>query len=224
MENELLYILLALISALGLLLIVFVSLHLRNLRNLSKLALELDSLKKEKTDLEKGALTSVNVQAKDVIDAANKKAAEIIANVQGISEQEKGVLTVAFRQMLDQNLSDYKSVAGKFSQTYDAFVANIGKDVRTRLDMGLNKVLADAQNEMKNTSQAVNSSLQNLYKGYEAEVSEYKKGILTQIDKLGVDIIKQVSLKVLGKTLSKKEQEDLVIKSLEEAKKLGFFE
>ena len=41
---------------------------------------------------------------------------------------------------------------------------------------------------------------------------------------LGVDIIKQVSLKVLGKTLSKKEQEDLVIKSLEEAKKLGFFE
>ncbi len=224
MENELLYILLALISALGLLLIVFVSLHLRNLRNLSKLALELDSLKKEKTDLEKGALTSVNVQAKDVIDAANKKAAEIIANVQGISEQEKGVLTVAFRQMLDQNLSDYKSVAGKFSQTYDAFVANIGKDVRTRLDMGLNKVLADAQTEMKNTSQAVNSSLQNLYKGYEAEVSEYKKGILTQIDKLGVDIIKQVSLKVLGKTLSKKEQEDLVIKSLEEAKKLGFFE
>ena len=90
--------------------------------------------------------------------------------------------------------------------------------------MGLTKVVSDAENEMKNASKTVNNSLQNLYKGYEAEVSEYKKGILSQIDKLGVDIIKQVSLKVLGKSLSKKEQEDLVIKSLEEAKKLGFFE
>lgn len=169
-------------------------------------------------------MAAVNIQAKEVIEAANKKAVEIISNVQGISETEKNVLTASFQQMLAANIKEYQTVAGKFSQTYDSFVANIGKDVKARLDMGLNKVIADAQGEMKNTSLAVNSSLQNLYKGYESEVSEYKKGILASIDKLGVDIIKQVSLKVLGKTLSKKEQEDLVIKLLEEAKKLGFFE
>lgn len=224
MENELLYVLLALISALGLILVVFVFLYLRSLRDLKNLYLELDSLKKEKADLEKGALTQVSVQAKDIIDAANKKASEIIANVQGISVQEKEILTASFQQMLNNNLKDYQAVAGKFSQTYDAFIGNIGKDVKARLDMGLSKVIQDAQSEMKNTAQTVNNSLQNLYKGYEVEVSEYKKGILSQLDKLGLDIIKQVSLKVLGKTLSKKEQEDLVIKSLEEAKKLGFFE
>ena len=224
MENELIYVLIALISALGLLLVVFLMLYLKSLKSLTTLRSDLDLLKKEKTDLEKGALTSVNVQAKEVIEAANKKAVEIISNVQGISETEKSVLTASFQQMLAANLKDYQAVAGKFSQTYDSFVSNIGRDVKARLDMGLNKVIADAQAEMKNTALTINSSLQNLYKGYEAEVSEYKKGILSQIDKLGVDIIKQVSLKVLGKTLSKKEQEDLVIKSLEEAKKLGFFE
>ena len=224
METELTYVLIALISALGLLLVVFVFLHLRNLSNLRSLVKELDALKKEKSDLENGALTSVNVQAKDIIDAANKKASEIIMSVQGISEQEKNILTASFQQMLSANLKDYQIVAGKFSQTYETFIGNIGKDVKARLDMGLTKVVSDAENEMKNASKTVNNSLQNLYKGYEAEVSEYKKGILSQIDKLGVDIIKQVSLKVLGKSLSKKEQEDLVIKSLEEAKKLGFFE
>lgn len=224
METELTYVLIALISALGLLLVVFVLMYLKSLKTLNSMRSDLDLLNKEKADLEKRALAAVNIQAKEVIEAANKKAVEIISNVQGISETEKNVLTASFQQMLAANIKEYQTVAGKFSQTYDSFVANIGKDVKARLDMGLNKVIADAQGEMKNTSLAVNSSLQNLYKGYESEVSEYKKGILASIDKLGVDIIKQVSLKVLGKTLSKKEQEDLVIKLLEEAKKLGFFE
>jgi hypothetical protein len=86
--------------------------------------------------------------------------------------------------MLAANLKDYQNVASKFSQTYDGFVAKIGQDVKARLDMGLNKILSDAQSEMKSTALTVNSSLQNLYKGYESEVSEYKKGILSQIDKL----------------------------------------
>lgn len=224
MENELIYVLIALICALGILLIVFMLLYLKSLNSLKSLKDNSDLLKKEKTDLEKGMLDPINTQARTIIDAANKKASEIIAGVQGISEEEKKILSSSFQQMLAQNLKEYQAVAGKFSQTYDSFVANIGRDVKVRLDMGLNKVITDAQGEMKNTSLLVNSSLQNLYKGYETEVMEYKKGILKQIDKLGIDIIKQVSLKVLGKTLSKKEQEDLVIKSLEEAKKLGFFE
>ena len=223
MENELLFVLIGLISVLGLLLVVFVMLYLQSLKSVSALRNDLDILKKDKIDLEKGTYEPVNTQARVIIDTANKKAAEIITSVQGLSEQEKNVLTNSFQQMLAANLRDYQSVASKFSQTYEGFVANIGQDVKMRLDAGLNKVIADAQTEMKKSTLSVNAAIQNLYKGYESEVSEYKKGILSQIDKLGVDIIKQVSLKVLGKSLSKKEQEDLVIKSLEEAKKLGFF-
>jgi len=224
MGNELLYVLIGLISALGFLLVVFMMLYLKSQKSVNGLRNDLDNLKKDKVDLEKGTYEPVNTQARAIIDTANRKASEIIASVQGLSEQEKNVLTNSFQQMLAANLRDYQAVASKFSQTYDGFVANIGRDVRTRLDTGLNKVIADAQAEMKQSTLSVNSAIQNLYKGYEAEVSEYKKGILSQIDKLGVDIIKQVSLKVLGKSLSKKEQEELVIKSLEEAKKLGFFE
>lgn len=224
MGNELTYVLLALISALGFLLVVFIFLYLKSQRSLAEIQKNLDLLKKEKADLENAKLSPVNDQARLIIDAANQKAKEIIASVQGLSEQEKGILNASFQKMLAENLQEYKKAAAGFTQTYDGFVANIGRDVKARLDMGLNKVLSDAQAEMKNTGLKVSSSMENLYKGYEAEVAEYKKGILKQMDKLGVDIIKQVSLKTLGKTLSKKEQEDLVVKSLEEAKKLGFFE
>ena len=224
METELTYVLIALIAALGLLLIVFAFSYFKVQKLVGSLRDEIDLLKKDKEQLEKGTYEPSNRQAKEIIDAANKKASEIIMGIQGISEQQKNMLYASFQQMLNSNLKDYQAVAGKFSQTYDAFIGNIGKDVKARLDMGLNKVIENAQTEMKSVSQTVNNSLQNLYKGYESEVTAYKKGILSQIDKLGVDIIKQVSLKVLGKNLSKKEQEDLVIKSLEEAKKLGFFE
>ena len=223
MGNELTYVLIALLSAFGLLLIDFVLLYLKSLKVQSGLREENDSLKHQKEDLEKGTYAPANDQARQIIEAANKKAAEIIANVQGISEQEKQILNNSFQQMLAANLKDYRSVAGKFSQTYDSFIGGVGKDVKARLDMGLNKIIADAQLETKKTSSVVNSSLQSLYRGYETEVSEFKKRILSQIDSLGVDFIKHVSLKVLGKTLSKKEQEDMIIQSLEEAKKLGFF-
>jgi len=224
METELSYVLLVLIAALGLLLVVFVMLYLKTLKTISILKDEIEVLKKDKTEIEKGVYEPVNSQAKAVIDAANKKASEIIASVQGISEQQKSMLYASFQQVLNSNLKEYQAVAGKFSQTYENFVSNIGRDVKARLDMGLNKIVSDAQTEMKRVGATYNSSLQNLYNGYEAEVSNYKKEILSQIEKLGVDIIKQVSLKVLGRTMTKKEQEELVIKSLEEAKKLGFFE
>jgi hypothetical protein len=106
-----------------------------------------------------------------ILRTANKKASEIIASVQGLSEQEKNVLTSSFQQMLQANLRDYQSVASKFSQTYEGFVTNIGRDVKARLDMGLNKVIADAQSEMKRSTLSVNAAIQNLYKGYEVEVS-----------------------------------------------------
>ena len=47
---------------------------------------ELDFLKKEKADLEKGALAQVSVQSKDIIDAANKKA---VARVFAIKKRSK---------------------------------------------------------------------------------------------------------------------------------------
>lgn len=224
MGNELTYVLLALISALGFLLVVFIFLYLKSQKSSAELRKNLDLLSKEKTDLENAKLSPVNDQARVIIDAANQKAKEIIASVQGLSEQEKSVLNASFQKMLAENLEEYKKAATAFTKTYDGFVGNIGRDVKARLDMGLSKILSDAQAEMQNTGLKVSSSMENLYKGYESEVAEYKKGILKQMDKLGVDIIKQVSLKTLGKTLSKKEQEDLVVKSLEEAKKLGFFE
>lgn len=224
MEIQLVYVLMALISALGIILVVFVTLHIKNLKNINDLRLQIDALNKEKEALSQNKLQPVNNQAQMIIDAANKKAAEIINNVQGISSQEKVLLQNSFQQMMNDNLKDYKSEAGKFSQAYDSFIANVSKDVKARLDMGLQKIIADTQTEMKSTVNTVNSTLSNLYKGFDVEVAEYKKSILKQIDRLGVDVIKQVSLKVLGKTLNKKEQEDLVIKSLDEAKKLGFFE
>ncbi len=224
MENELIYVLIALIAALGFLLVVFVYLFIKSQRFVTKLGKEIELVRKEKLDLETTKFSSVNEQARTIINAANQKASGIIASVEGITQDEKNILNASFQKMLSENLKQYQLVAASFTQTYDGFIANIGRDVKARLDMGLNKVIADTQAEMKKAGLMVNSSLQNLYKGYEAEVSEYKKGILKQMDKLGVDIIKQVSLKTLGKTLSKKEQEDLVIRSLEEAKKLGFFD
>lgn len=224
MGNELVYVLIALIAALGFLLVVFVVLYMKSQKLLSTLGSDIEALKKEKLDLESNKLSPVNDEARGIIAAANQKASEIIAGVQGITQEEKNILNDSFRKMLSQNLKEYQLVAANFTQTYDGFIANIGKDVKARLDMGLNKVIADTQAELKNVGVMVNSSLQNLYKGYETEVAEYKKGILKQMDKLGVDIIKQVSMKTLGKTLSRKDQEDLVLRSLEEAKKLGFFD
>jgi len=224
MDIQLIYVLIALISALGLLLVTFVFLHLKSLKEIKSLRNDLDNLKKVKDELQNKTFEPVNNQARVIIDQANNKATEIIQSVQGLSESEKQFLNKNFQDMLRANLKDYQLAAGKFTQVYDSFVSSIGSDVKARLDMGLAKVIQDTQVEMKNVILNVNNTFSNLYRGFDTEVAEYKKGILKQIDKLGVDIIKQVSIKVLGKTLSKKEQEDLVIKSLEEAKKLGFFE
>ncbi len=224
MESQLTYILIGLCSALGALFTAFALLHLKDLKEINNLKKDLETLRKEKEELEKNTLSSVSLTAKEIVEAANKKAAGIISMASQISEEEKRAFSEAFIQMQNTMLRDYQQTAGKFSRSYDEFILNVGKDIKARLEMGLDKASSDARSQITKTGSEITEALKNLYKGYENEVSEYKKQVLSQIEELGADMIKQVALKVLGKALSKKEQEDLVIKSLEEAKKLGFFQ
>src|SRR3972149_1603108 len=130
MDIQLIYVLIALISALGLLLVTFVFLHLKSLKEIKSLRNDLDNLKKVKDELQNKTFEPVNNQARVIIDQANNKATEIIQSVQGLSESEKQFLNKNFQDMLRANLKDYQLAAGKFTQVYDSFVSSIGSDVK----------------------------------------------------------------------------------------------
>ena len=50
------------------------------------------------------------------------------------------------------------------------------------------------------------------------ELADYKKEMFAEVDKLVLGVVKELSHKILGKTLTNKEQEDLIIDALKEAK------
>lgn len=230
-----------------LVIIVFVVFYLLNLRNKEK---ELDKKTgKVETDYEQVVGNSMNQQhqivqgavdqSNQIMNIATHQANQILAGAQYLSQTTKATLETSLQRMV----VDTQNAGQNAKITLDQALQKIITDVhREAFDTG-KKVTDDHEAKLKQISDFSLTGFQNVTNELEVElqkqirefrqevlaniekdVEEYKAAKLRRVDQASVILVQRVSQEVLNKSLTIEDHENLVIKSLEKAKKEGVFD
>jgi|WetSurMetagenome_2_1015567.scaffolds.fasta_scaffold02157_3 F0F1-type ATP synthase membrane subunit b/b' len=152
-----------------------------------------------------------------ILEDAVNEAKQIIADAQYVSQNSKETIDKALLEMAAnvqkeagnigmQSIVDYKNYLGNLSSTSLGNFQNIAKEFGTNLE--------------KQVKEFRETLLPNL----EKEIEDYKREHLKKIDKAVEDIVQKVAQKALNKSIPSEDHNNLIIASLEKAKKEGIFD
>lgn len=146
--------------------------------------------------------------AKEMQDSLSRVAEESVKLVQGHSvESEK-----EFRAVVDEIKAEFAKEASLKLSAIEKVAVEETNDFREIL-----------RRETIGSQSYIGKKIGEDYAAVQNELSEYKKAKMADIDKNINAIAKQVVQETLGASISLPLHEELIIKSLENAKKTGFF-
>lgn len=231
----------------NLIIIVFVVFYLLNLRQKEK---DLDArAQKYSHDYDQTVNYSLQQQNQIIAGAVNQsnemmqiathQANQILAGAQYLSQTTKATLDASLRKMvvdvegvgqnskimLEQALQ--KVVVDVHKEAFDtgkqvtASYQSSLKQIATNSIAGFQNVTNELELEMQ---KQIRDFRQTILENIEKEVDEYKAQKIRRIDQASVILVQRVSQEVLNKSLTIEDHENLVIRSLEKAKKEGVFD
>lgn len=205
-----------------------------NLMILVFLGLYIRQLNKEKKELE------------DKTKVVSKKEAEIDndfhKSVNQTIEQERNIIENASKQA-EEILSNAKHISSDTRQTIDSALREMATEALKQAGISSNEIVVNQKNSLSQITNQSVSNFQNLTKQFEIdfqkqtqdfrnnilnelqkEIENYKSKKLQDAVKTVNTIIQEVSEKVLNKSISTEDHQNLIIESLQKARKDGLFD
>jgi len=188
---------------------------------------------------EKQILDNAVNQSNQIMQIATHQANQILAGTQYISQTTKATLDNALERMvvdvsnvgstskmsLDQALQkiviDVHKEAFDVGNAYTVSYQASLKQITTLSLSGFQNVTSELELALQ---QQIRDFRQTLLANLEKEVESYKTSKMHRIDQASNGIVQKVAQEILNKTLSLEDHQNLVIKSLERAKKDGLFD
>ncbi len=192
------------------------------------------SMAKEKQILD-GAMT----QASQILETTTQQASQIIAGAQYTSQNSKTILDQAIKNMVLELQNISSSTKLTTDQTLQKIIVDTHKETLDTSHNFLNSYsstlkevtktsISDLQIVVKNLEVDLQKQIsefnQTLLPKLEKDVDEYKQLRLKQAEQTVNRIIQKASIEIFGKMISFTDHQDIMIKSLERAKKEGIFE
>lgn len=170
-----------------------------------------------------------------IVEEANKKAGELIQQTQAVkntfeseidshlkdfSKQETERVAAASRQMIDM----YRQMLESSKQQYGSAMASTAKEMAGDAQKSIQIFGEFLKEQTVRYEGALHEQIQAGFMSTQKEISDYKRESLRKVEDAIYRILSLVSKSVLGHALSLEDQQDLVVRALDEAKKQGFFE
>ena len=154
---------------------------------------------------------------KKIIEDATAQAGTIIAKTEFVTQDSKEMVNRALRQMSFDIQKESNDIGRKFVGDYEIF---------------LNNLSTTSLGEFKNTAKEFGTDLEKQIKEFreallpniEKEIENYKLERFKAVDKAVNVIIQKVSEKALNKSIPPEDHNNLIVESLEKAKKEGVFD
>ena len=209
------YIIICVVVALILFLIAVGIIYFRLVDKFLKLKEQNDHLvktQKERTDM-------AQVEVQKIIQMANTKAGEIIIGAQSFKNQQEDKLTKELSKLTQIYVNKYHETLANSQNNISTMLSNIPNDIRGSVVAEIDLFKKSMQGEMVKSKMATDSIVEQAVKGAQVQIENYKQVRMKQLDESIVEVVEQVSKKVLAKEISIDEHEKLVMKALEEAKR-----
>lgn len=178
-------------------------------------------------------------QSNQMMQVATHQANQIIAGTQFISQSTRTTLEATLQKMVVdvQNTGSNSKIA--LEQTLQKIINDVhkeafdsGNQAASSYQESLKQITSVSLTGFQNVTNQLELSLQQQIKefrltllaGLEKEVESYKQSKIHRIDQASSVIVQRVAQEVLNKSLSLEDHQNLVIQSLEKAKKEGVFD
>lgn len=156
----------------------------------------------------------INEASKQTVDQALNK---MVADIQSISQQTKQTVDQTLHKMADDIQTEARATSQAFMQSYQASLKQVAAKSLQDVENVTKELETDLQKQVK-------AFHENLLPTLEKELAAYKKTRMEQTDKSITRIVQKVSQEILNKSISLDDHQELVLSSLEKAKKEGVFD
>lgn len=152
-----------------------------------------------------------------IIEDATTQADQIIAQANHINQGVKDEINQALQVMVVDIQKQAMETAQNFTQNYQLSLKNLAQESLGEFKNIAGNLQSDLQKQIKEFHESLLPAL-------EKQLEEYKKTRMAQTDKTIAQIITKASQEIVNKSISLEDHKNLVIESLEKAKKEGVFD
>lgn len=231
-DNTTFYTLAISLFFLSIILIILIVSYLQMYKRLRLLQKEHDHAKDVLNQKTTRALETAQNKADELINTAAKKAEEIInntkitsnelqktldKNLEGLAKEQQAVVRKHTAEVLD----DYKNELSDIKGANLRFLQEIIKNLKTDANNQIETFRKSLENKTLKSDDAVEERIEKAYDQIKIELEIKKQEKLKKLDEKIFEIVNIATKNILGKTLPLKDQEDLVFKALDSAKKDG---
>lgn len=209
--------------ALSLLLIAVVTLYVSLLRKYQELLEEKSKLQSIREGEVEKILAEARQKAHQIVEEANVNASKIVQDAGFVNEELKGKMLAELERVSSEFFKNYQGALKGAEAQALATITDISKNLGSEAAKQIEAMRQVLQAEIARAQQTTKAAIDEAYKKVEEEIEAYRKSRLQKIDEQIYEVIKKVSQDVIGKAIEAQEHEEMVVKSLEEAKRQNIF-
>ncbi len=168
-------------------------------------------------------IAKANLRSQKILQNASLKAQEIIAESERFLEREDSNLSLKLDKINEIYVKRYSEALQIIQEETLKILQNIPNDLKVFLISAVDDFRATLTKDAVKAQDQITKSLQESLVAAQHELEKYKEARKRQVDEEILNLVVEVTKRVLGKEISLDEHEKLVLKSLEEAKREKLF-
>jgi hypothetical protein len=212
-------------------LLIFVSLtclggFIWALLSYSKLLKKLNS---EERQLNKHYLKKAKQEASTIVETAGEEALEMLSDSRLISNKDQQLIdevvtkisqqqSAFLQNAIDQMMSEFRTELQQLKNNNISMLSNVSKDIEKDTSSQLSEYTKAIEQETVKSEQTLDKQVKEEYQEIQNEIASYKQEQFKKIDNKIKDTFKQISVDILGKSISPDDHRDLILQTLEKAK------
>jgi len=165
------------------------------------------------------AQTSANQIVKD----ATIKAEAIIKGAQEIDINQQQVIAKALEAQSQKYADVYQQSLKSIEQQIRLAVKDAPEDIKKGIQAQINLVGQELSKDLVGTQSQFKVAMDTAYKNMLADLENYKKAKMVKVDESITEAIEEIAKEVIARSIPVEDHEELILKSLEQAKKEGLF-
>ena len=209
--------------ALGLIVISLVIIYLRLVRKHAQLKEEKSRMGAAAQKEAEKVIDEARRQSIQMLQEAQERASNMIKEVGFISDQTRNKMLEEIGKVTQGYAKNYQGLLEEAKKEAIGIINNISTNIKGEASREIEVMKSALTQEVQRAQEATRKAIEETLSKVGAEVQAYKKARLERVDTAIFEIIKQASQRVIGKSLNLADREELVMKSLEEAKKENVF-
>jgi hypothetical protein len=162
--------------------------------------------------------------AAEIVKRANLKALQILENSNIFSRNLRKDMESSIDHLSNTLLDTYKQAVEEEKQRNIEKIADISEEVRDELVEHVGEFKSALEQETIKTQELIKEKTDTAYQDVMKQLDEYKASEFRKIDEKIYEILVTAVKKSVGKTINTQAHAEIILESLDEAKKEGVFD